>query len=213
MAADLDPLEPPSSRPSAAARGERERRGLLLLRLAREAIERPRDGWAWNGGTPTPHPLALGERWLLEPGASFVSLERRGELRGCIGSLEPLRALADDVRTNAHRAAFADPRFPPLSTAELAEVRIAVSLLGPLEELPATSLREAARLLVPGLDGVVLSIGTRRATLLPQVWQRLPEPPAFLEALGRKAGLTPLDRAGSTSLRFLRYRVEAWSES
>ncbi|HEV8691724.1 MAG TPA: AmmeMemoRadiSam system protein A, partial [Ideonella sp.] len=136
---------------------------------------------------------------LDEPGASFVTLRTRdGELRGCIGRLEPERPLREDLRANAYAAGFRDNRFEPLRADEWPVVCIEVSLLGPLSPLGATGDESAGRGITeadalarmrPGEDGIVLSWRGLQATLLPQVWQSLPTPAEFLNALKRKAGL------------------------
>ena len=125
------------------------------------------------------------------PGASFVTLSMNGQLRGCIGSLQPVRGLVDDVAANAKAAAFGDPRFPPLTPGELPSVDIQVSVLsspeylvdGPAEEEPLLAM------LKPGVHGVVWTGGGGHATFLPQVWGQLPEPAEFLRQLKRKAGV------------------------
>jgi AmmeMemoRadiSam system protein A len=130
---------------------------------------------------------------LREVGASFVTLEARGQLRGCVGSVEAHRPLVVDVAENGFGAAFRDPRFPPLARAELSGLTLRVSLLSPLEPLAAGSEAELLASLRPGIDGLVLRVGAARATFLPAVWKDLPEPRAFLRALLRKAEL-PDDR-------------------
>lgn len=148
---------------------------------------------------------------LGRPGATFVSLhEAGGALRGCIGRLAPERALDEDVRRNAEAAAFADPRFAPLKPREWHGLQIEVSLLGPARPLaPGGSRHEALRALRPGTDGVILEWRGRRATFLPQVWEQLAEPAAFVGALARKAGL-PAD-FWAEDLRLARYRVQRFA--
>jgi hypothetical protein len=176
--------------------------GTVLLRIARGAIG-ARFGL---GGEPAPAHEAL-----ARPGATFVTLRCDEELRGCIGSVVAHRALALDVHANAVAAAFADPRFPPLSRAEYAAVAIEVSLLSPSEALPS-SAEEADALgrLQPHDDGVILEFGRHRSTFLPQVWEQLPDPREFMAALKRKAGL-PGD-FWSSEIRLARYRVEKFLE-
>lgn len=176
--------------------------GPLLLALARGAV-------ATRFGEPMA-PVA-DSPFLREPGASFVTLTREGALRGCIGSLEAHRPLAEDVRENALAAAFRDPRFSPLSSREWPSVRIEVSLLGPREPLAVSSEREAIAALAPGVDGVVLTAGPQRATFLPQVWEQLPDPAEFLARLRSKAGLGAA--AWNADWRLERYRVQKWKES
>ena len=156
--------------------------GAQLVARAREAVER---SFSRTEARPAD------EAWWLEPAATFVTLTRGGQLRGCIGSVTPRRGLLEDVEHNARAAAFQDPRFSPLRADELDAVRFEVSLLGPLEPIRFTDEADALRQLRPHVDGVVLSWQRHRALFLPQVWDQLPEPSRFLAALKRKAGLSP----------------------
>jgi hypothetical protein len=151
---------------------------------------------------------ALGEpahASLGEPGATFVTLSQGGALRGCIGSLEPHRLLEQDVRHNAHAAAFGDPRFAPLARHELQGLRIEVSLIGSASPVPAADEAAALRQLRPGVDGLILQWRGRRATFLPQVWQQLPRAADFVAALKRKAGLS--EAFWHAELQLARYAV------
>ena len=127
--------------------------------------------------------------WLEEPAATFVTLHRLGQLRGCMGTLEPRRPLGEDVAENARQAAFHDPRFPPLARSEFTDLRVEVSLLSALEPLPFNSQAHLLTLLRPEEDGLVLEWQGLRGAFLPQVWEQLPEPEDFLAHLKRKAGL------------------------
>lgn len=128
---------------------------------------------------------------LREPGASFVSLHRAdATLRGCIGSLEAVRPIAQDVAENAFAAAFRDPRFPPVGSEELGALHLSISVLGPHVPIEAESPEALAHQLRPGHDGLVLQQGPRRATFLPAVWRSLADPLAFVHALEQKAGIT-----------------------
>jgi AmmeMemoRadiSam system protein A len=176
-----------------------EAQGAILLALARAAIA------AGPEATPaTPADAA----WLDQPGACFVTLTQGGELRGCIGSLEAHRALRDDIIANARAAAWRDPRFPPLTSAELPRTRIEVSLLSPLQPLSFASEADARAQLRPGVDGVVLAYGARRGTFLPQVWEQLPDPATFMAHLKAKAGLDP--HFWSETIQLYRYTVAKW---
>jgi AmmeMemoRadiSam system protein A len=144
---------------------------------------------------------------LREPRASFVTLHRRGELRGCTGNLEPDGPLVVGVARNAFRSAFEDPRFPPVTEAEQASLEISVCVLSPLEPLVARSEADLLAKLRPGIDGLVLREGARGATFLPAVWESLPAPEDFLHALLRKAGLAP--GHWSPALHFERYTTQS----
>jgi hypothetical protein len=130
--------------------------------------------------------------WCEQHGAVFVTLRwaDSGRLQGCIGSLEPHRPLVDDVGQNAIAAAVLDPRALPLQLSDVDALDVELSILSPLEPVAFTGGREGAcSALRVGSDGVVLSAGRRRATLLPQMWESLPTPDEFLRALVQKAGM------------------------
>jgi AmmeMemoRadiSam system protein A len=142
--------------------------------------------------------------------ASFVTLKQDDKLRGCVGSVHRTRALRDDVRVNAVAAAFRDPRFAPLEARELPTVSLEVSVLSAEERIEVASEEELIARLRPGIDGLIMEFGTHRATLLPQVWQQLPDPREFLATLKLKAGL-PED-FWSPRLILIRYAATTWAE-
>jgi hypothetical protein len=137
-------------------------------------------------GQPTTEPVPA-PKALREPGVSFVTLERRSQLRGCVGSLRATNPLYLDVVRNARRA-MADPRLPPVNRTDWPELDIKVSVLTPLTPLDATGPDDLLRALRPGVDGLLLADDTRRATFLPSVWQRLSDPGRFVAALLAKGG-------------------------
>ena len=176
--------------------------GAALLRLARASI-----------GEKLGKPLPVDARHarLHEPGATFVTLTQQGQLRGCIGSLEAHRPLAQDVRENAQAAAFRDPRFSPLAVEEFEFTSVEVSLLTPAMPLAFSDEADFMAQLRPGLDGIVFQYGRHRSTFLPQVWESLPEPEQFMQQLKRKAGLPPNFWHETVSIS--RYKVTKWKES
>jgi len=176
--------------------------GLALLGIARNAIA---DHFGLEIRAITSNPE------LESPGASFVTLTQKGRLRGCIGSLEAYRALVDDVAANALAAAFRDSRFAPLTRDELTITRIEVSLIEPAVPIDCADECEAIAVLRPGVDGVILALGRRRATFLPQVWESLPDPQQFLTQLKLKAGL-PAD-FWDDEITLSRYGVRKWKET
>jgi AmmeMemoRadiSam system protein A len=133
--------------------------------------------------TPSP-PLS---EVLGRPGASFVTLECAGVLRGCVGTIEVARPLWHDVVRNAVRAA-ADPRLPAVTADEWPDLDIKLSVLSLPEPVPAPAAGELAARLRPGIDGLLLTDGERRATFLPAVWTKLAEPDRFVAALLVKGG-------------------------
>jgi hypothetical protein len=140
--------------------------------------------------------------------ATFVTLEIGGRLRGCIGSLAPSRSLLLDVAVNAVKAGFGDPRFPPLSEADLERLTLSVSILSHPRPLAVSSEAEAAAELSPDRDGVMLADGPKSALFLPSVWRSLPDPCAFLAALKRKAGLDPAHWSDAMTLK--RFSAESF---
>lgn len=189
----------PDTERQKAADAERGRR---LLAIARAAIARRLDAAA-------PAPAADAD-WLRRPGAVFVTLKQDGRLRGCIGSLEARRPLAEDVAANAEAAAFRDPRFAPLSRDELARTEIEVSLLSPPEPLEVADEAAAVARLRLGIDGVIFDYGRHHATFLPQVWDELGDPADFLHHLKYKAGLPP--DFWHPDVKLSRYTVTRWRE-
>lgn len=150
------------------------------------------------------YPPALGETR-----ASFVTLKADTMLRGCIGSLEPRACLVSSVADNAFAAAFRDPRFPPLSTPELAGLTIQVSVLGLLQPVDCESEADLLKQLQAGIDGWVMEEKGSRGTFLPSVWESLPEPRLFLEHLKNKAGLA--SDYWSDTIEIWRYSTESFS--
>ncbi|MGZ8197270.1 MAG: AmmeMemoRadiSam system protein A [Burkholderiales bacterium] len=176
--------------------------GVVLLAIARAAIARE---LGIDALSPEEGP------WLLEPGATFVTLRQGERLRGCIGSLEARRALVHDVRANAVGAAFRDPRFQPMHASELEATCVEVSLLSALEIIAFEDERHALAQIRPGVDGVMLQYGYHKSTFLPQVWEELPELDEFMGHLKQKAGLPP--DFWEAELKLARYTVSKWSES
>ncbi len=182
--------------------GYRAEHGRALLRLARAAIA------GALGRTIPPQP---GASWLEERRATFVTLRQNGDLRGCIGSLEPRRALGHDVAENAVASALSDPRFAPLTVDELDRTEVEVSLLSAPAAIACSTHDALIASLVPARDGVILAHGKQRATFLPQVWEQVPDANEFVAQLKRKAGLAP-DFPTERCTAF-RYRVIKWTES
>ena len=122
----------------------------------------------------------------------FVTITVQGQLRGCIGQVVPRQPLHRAVPLLAIRAAREDRRFQPIETHELGDLRIEISVLGPLAPLDSRSPEKVLARLQPGELGVFLQCQGRSATYLPQVWRHLPDPVDFMDSLSRKAGLPPL---------------------
>ncbi len=172
-----------------------------LLALARQSIAH---------GLETGRPLRvnLGDYpdELSQPRATFVTLARLGRLRGCIGMLEAVRPLAEDVAENAFSAAFRDQRFSPVTHGEMADIDLHISILSPAQRMQFSSEADLIAQLQPGVDGLILQENRHRGTFLPAVWEDLPEPAAFLQHLKQKAGL-PSDYWSDT-VQIYRYTTE-----
>jgi AmmeMemoRadiSam system protein A len=176
-----------------------------LLQVARSSVEHGLEHGQPLPITPSEYPQAL-----KAIRASFVTLQRAGELRGCIGHLQAVQPLVVDVAENAYAAAFRDTRFFPLSRAEWPDVTVHISILSEPRPMSFTDEADLVRQLTPGEDGLILSDGRNRGTFLPSVWESLPEPQDFLSHLKLKAGLAA--NHWSDTLQVARYRTESFGE-
>jgi AmmeMemoRadiSam system protein A len=148
---------------------------------------------------------------LVRNGATFVTLTDGGELRGCIGTLEAYQPLIVDACEHALAAGLKDHRFPPVHPDELDEIQIEISRLTepiPLEYQDPTDLLKKLR---PGIDGVLIKDGWKRATFLPQVWDKLPDPVDFLDHLCFKMGAPP-DLWRKKKIEVSTYEVQEFHE-
>jgi AmmeMemoRadiSam system protein A len=169
-----------------------------LVDLARRSIE------SQVTGSSQPVPLAVD---LPDASGVFVTIRRRGDLRGCLGTLQCDQGLAGEVARCAADAASEDPRFPPVAAGELAELSVEVSVLGPLEPIDPRD----SRAITLGRHGLVAEQGTRRGLLLPQVateWAWTTD--QFLRQTCLKAGL-PGD-AWQHGARISRFDAEVFGE-
>jgi len=177
----------------------------VLIDVARRSIEH---------GLQTGRPLVVTpseyHRDLKAVRASFVTLQKHGELRGCIGHLEAVQPVVVDVAENAFAAAFRDPRFSPLTADEWPEVDLHLSLLTRPEPVEFTDETDLIQQLRPGEDGLILQDGPNRGTFLPSVWESLPDPADFLTHLKHKAGLAA--NHWSPHLEIYRYTTESFGE-
>jgi len=177
-----------------------------LLKIAREAIT----------ATAEHQPLPKIDLQALPPAlreerTCFVTLTLHGHLRGCIGGLEAREPLALDVQEHAIGAATYDPRFDPVTPDEAKNLHIEISVLTTPEPVIYQSPDELLKILRPHIDGVMLKQGIRRATFLPQVWEKIPDPQIFLEMLSEKMGARH-DAWRSPTTQTFRYQVESFEE-
>ena len=159
--------------------------GETLLRLAAASIEH---GLA--RGKPLSVDLADCPQTLRDNGACFVTLKRNGQLRGCVGSPRAYRPLIEDVADNGFAAAFRDSRFPKLKPDEKPELSLSISVLSPPAPMTFADEADLLQQIRPAVDGLIIEANGRRALFLPQVWETLPQPQAFLAQLKLKAGLS-----------------------
>jgi AmmeMemoRadiSam system protein A len=139
----------------------------------------------------------------------FVTLTKRGSLRGCIGYIEPVKPLFEAVIDNAKNAALEDPRFTPVAPHELSEIRIEVSVLTKPEPVEYKDSADLLNKIVAGVDGLILTKGYHQSTYLPQVWEQLPDKIQFLENLAVKGGMPP---DGWKTANVKRYRAIHFQE-
>jgi AmmeMemoRadiSam system protein A len=177
-----------------------------LLRIGREAMELGVRGKML-------HPLDDGSitSRLWEYGASFVTLTIESELRGCIGALEAYQPLVEDVREHAVAAALKDPRFQPVNEGELNRIKLEVSRLTAPSPLEYSSNEDLITKLRPHVDGVILKDDHRRATFLPQVWEKIPNAADFLDHLCAKMGAKP-NLWRNKKIQVFVYQVEEFHE-
>ena len=177
-----------------------------LLEIARSSI-----GAVVRTGQPLSVDISDLPVALRQNRCTFVTLHSAGALRGCTGSMEPVQPLAVDVAAVAGQTALHDPRFSPVQVREIDGLHIEISVLSPLEDFPVTGEADLLNRIEPGIDGLVLTLGPRRATFLPKVWESLPEPRQFLGELKHKAGL-PRDY-WSEEIEMHRYRTETFGDT
>lgn len=153
----------------------------------------------------------LEDKRLKVKSGTFVTLYKKGSLRGCIGSLTSSETIIESVKRNALNAAFHDYRFDPLKSEELDQVEIEVSILTEPEVLEYEDGADLISKLKPGEDGVIIRHGAARAIFLPQVWEQLPGPEEFLSHLCLKAGLLA-DMWQTSELEVLIYQAQYFEE-
>jgi AmmeMemoRadiSam system protein A len=171
-----------------------------LLKLARETIKARLDGTTLPSFEPE-------SAVLKERRGAFVTIHKKGRLRGCIGYVEAIKPLHQTVKEMALAAAFQDPRFPPLSSVEFVDIEIEISVMSPV-----TKTRSADEILV-GTHGIIVKRGFQQGLLLPQVateqgWGR----DTFLEHTCYKAGL-PGDSWKKPDTEIYMFSAEVFSEN
>ena len=142
---------------------------------------------------------------MFNKGASFVTIYKNGELRGCIGTIVPHQAVVHDIAQNTYKAAKEDSRFSPIEPKELKDLTISISLLTDYEEIKYTDEADLLSKIKAGSDGIIIRDGNRQSVYLPSVWEQLPKKQEFLNSLKIKAGLSPT--YWSNNIKTYRFRV------
>lgn len=173
----------------------------VLLALARQSIQHGLEQGEVMQQFTFPR-----EYFSAVPRASFVTLQKAGILRGCIGSLTATIPLPQDVMQNAFKAAFQDLRFPALTVEEFEAVDIHISVLSPSSKMSFSSEEDLMAQLRPGVDGLILADGQHRGTFLPSVWESITKPEDFITRLKNKAGLP--DDHWSDTVEIYRYSAQ-----
>lgn len=172
-----------------------------LLDVAKQSIK-----YGIRHGEAMPIDLSNYPNTIAKNGASFVTLELNGDLRGCIGSLEAYQPLVTDIAKNAFAAAFLDPRFTHLTEKEYQKITIHISVLSEPQPMSFSSEDDLLKQLRPSIDGLILTDLGQTGTFLPAVWESLPNPKDFLLHLKMKAGFQP--NYWSKTLQIKNYVVE-----
>ncbi|MEJ2529681.1 MAG: AmmeMemoRadiSam system protein A [Gammaproteobacteria bacterium] len=194
----------PSADPAASSFSRQEQRE--LLQLARTSIRTGiNQGHALHADSNS-YPAKLQEQL-----ACFVTLQKHGALRGCIGHLQAVQPLVKDVAENAYAAAFCDPRFPAVAESEIGILVIHISVLSPSQPMVFSSEQDLMTQIRPGIDGLILESGYHRGTFLPSVWETLPDVSSFLRHLKLKAGLSA--DHWSDDIRVSRYTTDSFSDA
>ncbi|MBW8183448.1 AmmeMemoRadiSam system protein A [Shewanella nanhaiensis] len=183
-----------------------------LLRLSREALKQhfaPQTSPTAN--TYLVHESALRASSILNKTLGcFVTLTLQGELRGCIGHIETSQMLYQTIPVLTLRSALHDPRFSPLTAELLEQITIELSILSPLRSLMVNSREDLHHYLAQNRVGIILSEGSKRGVFLPQVWQKIPTPKHFIDALLTK-GHWPKDY-WSEKIKITQFGVNHFSE-
>ncbi len=182
--------------------------GGLLLKLARKSIHHELD--KHDDAFPSMVPELCKDVFNQKRGV-FVSLHKKGRLRGCIGNIEPVKSVLEGIIDNAKHAAFHDTRFNPLSVEDLRDTKIEISILTRPEKVEYNNGTDLIRKIKPDIDGVIIKKKSYSATFLPQVWKQLKNPESFLSQLCIKAGL-PSEEWKTGSLTVLTYQIQMFEE-
>ena len=174
----------PSNAPPMDDRAMLQQEGARIFRAAAQSV-----GYAVKNGKPPKVDISSFPSVLQETRATFITLNKSGQLRGCIGTIQAHQPLIADVVENAYKAAMKDPRFPPVQEDELSDIELSISLLSPFTEMSFTDEADFMRKVRPKIDGLIIADQGKRSVFLPQVWEGIPDTATFVSRLKQKAGL------------------------
>lgn len=174
----------------------------FMLKLARDALNKAVRGEK----PPSPKDIPAAAQTIS---GCFVTLTKKGNLRGCIGYIEGIKPLYQAIIDNAKNSALGDPRFPNVSPDELKSLKVEVSVLTKPVSIDYTDIEDLLSKIEVGIDGIILRKGHRQSTYLPQVWDQLPDKVEFLEHLAMKAGL---DRNDWKDAEYKKYQAIHFEE-
>ncbi len=187
-----------------------DKEGKTLLNMARTCISNKFDNNSKDNHLKKMK-VEFENNIFYEKRGVFVTLHKNGCLRGCIGTLEPVKSIIDGIKDNSLNAAFQDPRFSPLKLNELNEIDIEVSILTKPKKLKYTNSKDLLLKLKPNIHGVIIKYNKHKATFLPQVWEQLPDTKDFLSHICQKAGLVS-DEWENGKLEVFTYQVQYFKE-
>ena len=173
--------------PSEDDRAMLQREGARIFRAAAQSV-----GYSIKNGKPPKVDLSSFPAVMHENRATFITINKNGQLRGCIGTIQAHQPLIADVVENAYKAAMKDPRFPPIQEDETAQLELSISLLSRFTEMSFSNEADFLGQLRPKIDGLIIADQGKRSVFLPQVWESIPETTEFVARLKQKAGL-PID--------------------
>lgn len=174
----------------------------FMLSLARDALNR-----AVKGEEP-PSPKDIPDV-AKELCGCFVTLTKKGNLRGCIGYIEGIKPLYQAIIDNAKNAALGDPRFPNVAPDELDDIKVEASVLTKPEPFEYSNPKDLLNKINANVDGIIFTKNMRQSTFLPQVWEQLPDKETFLGHLAMKAGL---DRDDWKDAQYKKYQAIHFEE-
>lgn len=175
---------PAAAPPANDDRAMLQKEGARIFRAAAQSV-----GYAIKNGKAPKVDISTFPAVLQEERATFITINKNGQLRGCIGTIQAHQPLIADVVENAYKAAMKDPRFPPIQEDETPSLELSISLLSPMAAMSFSDEANFMDQVRPKIDGLIIADQGKRSVFLPQVWESIPDPVEFVRRLKQKAGL------------------------